>query len=301
MAGVRFERVTQDLRQGHRDERREPHGRRRRVHRAARAVGLRQDDAAALPRRPREGRRRPHPHRRARRDRAPARAAAHRDGLPELRGVPAHDAVRQHRLRPEDAEGEQGDDQGARRLGRRARAHRGAARPLPGADLGRAAAAGGARPRDRDEGGRAADGRAALEPRRAAADGDARRAEGAAAPARHDDDLRHPRPGRGAEHGRPHRGDEGRRHRPGRHAARRLRPPGRHVRRRLRGHAADELPPRGGERERRAAGRPAERRQLPAHGRATPPRLRASSSRSASAPRRSGCTWTPPRGPCRRR
>ena len=109
-----------------------------------------------------------------------------------------------------------------------------------------------ARARDRDEGRRAADGRAALEPRRAAAHGDARRAEGAAAPARHDDDLRHARPGRGAEHGRPHRRDEGRHHRPGRHAARRLRPPGRHLRRRLRRDAADELPRRRGDVERAA-------------------------------------------------
>ena len=39
------------------------------------------------------------------------------------------------------------------------------------------------------------------------------------------------------------------------------------------GHAADELPPRRGERERRPAGRPAERRQLHARRRATAPRF----------------------------
>ena len=49
-----------------------------------------------------------------------------------------------------------------------------------------------------------------------AAHGDARRAEGAAAAARDDDDLRDARPGRGAEHGRPHRGDERGPHRPAR-------------------------------------------------------------------------------------
>ena len=52
------------------------------------------------------------------------------------------------------------------------------------------------------------DGRAAVEPRRRAARADAGRDPQAAAAARHDDDLRHPRPGRGDDDGRPDRGHE---------------------------------------------------------------------------------------------
>jgi sn-glycerol 3-phosphate transport system ATP-binding protein len=44
--------------------------------------------------------------------------ARHRDGVPELRAVPAHERVRQHGLRPEDRQGAQGRDQGARGQGR---------------------------------------------------------------------------------------------------------------------------------------------------------------------------------------
>ena len=51
------------------------------------------------------------------------------------------------------------------------------------------------------------DGRAALEPRRQAPRPDARRDRAAAAPARHDDDLRHPRPGRGDDDGPPRGAD----------------------------------------------------------------------------------------------
>ena len=47
--------------------------------------------------------------------------------------------------------------------------------------------------------------RAALQPRRRAAHADARRDQQAAPPARRDHDLRHPRPGRGDDAGRPHR------------------------------------------------------------------------------------------------
>ena len=47
----------------------------------------------------------PDPDRRPRRDRPAAAQAAHLDGLPELRRLPAHDGARQHRLRPAHAEG----------------------------------------------------------------------------------------------------------------------------------------------------------------------------------------------------
>ena len=88
------------------------------------------------------------------------------------------------------------------------------------------------------------DGRAALEPRREAARPDAGRDLEAPARARHDDDLRHPRPGRGDDDGRPGRRDEPGRPPAGRHAAAALRPAGEPLRRRLHRHAADE-PARG--------------------------------------------------------
>ena len=55
----------------------------------------------------------------------------------------------------------------------------------------------------------------------------------AAAPARRHHDHGHARPGGGADHGRPHRGDEPGRDRAGRHAARGLPAPGLGLRRRL--------------------------------------------------------------------
>ena len=67
----------------------------------------------------------------------------------------------------------------------------------------------GTRDRPRAEG--LPDGRAAVEPRREAARPDARRDREAPARPRHDDDLRHPRPGRGDDDGRPCRGHEPRR------------------------------------------------------------------------------------------
>ena len=79
-----------------------------------------------------------------------------------------------------------------------------------GAAVRRPAAARRDRARDRDRAAAAADGRAAVEPRRQAAAGDARRDPPHPPPARPHHDLRHARPGRGALARRPHRGDEGR-------------------------------------------------------------------------------------------
>ena len=73
---------------------------------------------------------------------------------------------------------------------------------------------------------------------------------GAAAAARRDHRLRHPRPGRGDDDGRPRRGDEGRRAAAVRHAARALRLAGERVRRRLHRLPGDE-PDRGNDRRRR--------------------------------------------------
>ena len=70
--------------------------------------------------------------------------------------------------------------------------------------------------------------------------------------ARRDDDLRHPRPGRGDDDGRPRRGDERRPPAAGRHAAGALRQPAQRVRRRLHRLALDQ-PRRGRARARRTA------------------------------------------------
>ena len=75
--------------------------------------------------------------------------------------------------------------------------------------------------------------RAAVEPRRQAAGVDAQRDQGHASAAEDHDDLRHPRPGRGDDHGRPHRRAARRPHRADRHAAGTLRQPGQRVRRRV--------------------------------------------------------------------
>ena len=85
--------------------RRQRRDRRRRVRRHRRAVGLRQVDAACAWSR---GSRRSPAARsgsRARRQRPRAVGARHRDGVPELRALPAHDGLRQHGLRPEDRQG----------------------------------------------------------------------------------------------------------------------------------------------------------------------------------------------------
>ena len=77
----------------------------RRADRPRRAVGLRQDDGAADGRRARGHHRRIGPDRRARREQPAAEGPRRRDGLPELRALPAHDGVRQHGVRAEDALG----------------------------------------------------------------------------------------------------------------------------------------------------------------------------------------------------
>ena len=153
--------------------------RRRRVLRARRPVRLRQVDAAAHDRRPRgrDGRRRLD--RRRRRHREAAAGARHRDGLPELRALPAHDGAREPRLRAAAEEAAEGRVAPARRRGREDARARGAARPQAVGALGRPAAARRHGPRDRARAEGVPDGRAALEPRREAARLDARRARDA--------------------------------------------------------------------------------------------------------------------------
>ena len=157
--------------------------------------------------------------RRPRRHRPRAAPPRHRDGLPELRALPAHERPPEPRLRAQgaaDAEG--GDarrvDEVAELLGLEELLDR-----RPGPALRRPAAARRDGPRDRPRAEGVPDGRAALEPRREAPGRHARIAGAAPCTARRHDRLRHPRPGRGDD-ARPARGrDAGRPDPPGRRAA----------------------------------------------------------------------------------
>src|SRR3954452_11331653 len=147
-------------------------------------------------------------------------------------------------------------------------------------------AAGGARAR---EGGRAAsllDGGAALEPRREAARPDARGDLAHPAAPRHDDRVRHARPGRGADDGRPHRRDEGRHPAAGRPAAGAGRASGEQVRsgfHRRAGHELRESPCRPGEAQ---AGRAVAEPERPARkARRGAPRQRARDRLPSRGPR----------------
>ncbi len=107
---------------------------------------------------------------------------------------------------------------GARRRDAAAGAHGGTAQPQDQPDFRRPAAArrAGARAGAAAQG--AAAGRAAVRARLQAAQGHADRAEAAAERDRHHLHLRHPRPGRSADHVRPHRGHVEGPHPAGRHA-----------------------------------------------------------------------------------
>ena len=97
--GTRHARARhQAIRQHRRRRRPEPGGRRPGVPRAARPVGLREVDRAADDRRSRDADRRHDPHRRPRRQRRRAEGPRHRDGVPELRALPAHDGAPEHRV-----------------------------------------------------------------------------------------------------------------------------------------------------------------------------------------------------------
>ncbi len=126
-----------------------------------------------------------------------AEGPRHRDGLPELRALPAHDRAREHGLRAAPPRRRQGGDQQEGRGLCPDPGPRAPPRPQAVPALGRSAPARGDGPRDRARPGGVPDGRAALEPRRQAARPDAHRGGAAAAAARHHDDLRDPRPDRG--------------------------------------------------------------------------------------------------------
>ena len=147
----------------------------RRVHRAARPLGLRQVDGAQLHRRAAGADRRRDLARRAAHRQPAAGAARLRHGVPELRAVPAHDGARQCRLRPRHAGRAEGRGRPADRRGDPPRPARGPRPQAAGPALGRPAAARRHRPRHRRPPAARADGRAALESRRQAAPRDARR------------------------------------------------------------------------------------------------------------------------------
>ena len=229
--------------------------------------GLRQDHHAADDRGLRAADQRPDPAGRRRHGLHAAAQAQRQHRVPELRAVPAPVGAGQRGLRPAPPEDAQERGQAAGRRGARAGAADRPRAAQAGADVGRPAAAGGAGTGAGAEAGGAAAGRAAGRARRQAAKGAADRAEDAAAAGRHHLHLRHPRPGRGAHHERPHRRHERRPGRAGGRAERGLRGAVHHLRGRLPG----RLQPDGGDRPRR------ERRPLPGH---------AGRVRAAGGPRR---------------
>ena len=161
-----------------------------------------------------------------------------------------------------------------RRCGADAR-HHGAARALSAPALRRPAPARRHRPGDRARAAALPLRRALVESRRAASRRDARRDQAPAPGDLDDDDLRHPRPDRGDDAGRPHRPDARRGDRAGRLAGRAVRAAGLALRRRLPGLAEDEL--RAG----RGAGR------APSSSRASPPAWRC---RAGAAARRASAS-----------
>ena len=153
--------------------------------------------------------------------------------VPELCALSPHERGGEHRLRSRDAPTAGRGGGPHRRRDARARAHGGVLGAKPRPDFRRPAAAGRARPGAGRAPARPAARRAAVGARSQASQGDADRAE--APPARDRDHLRvrDPRPGRGADHVRPHRGHERGPHPAGRRSARHLRPPRRALRRQL--------------------------------------------------------------------
>ena len=191
-------------------------------------------------------------YRRPARQRRAAEGPRHRDGVPELRALPAYDRVREHVVRAAAAEVPEGRDQGAGRERGPHPRHHPPARPPAEAALGRTAAARRDGPRDRAQSQGVPVRRAAVEPRRQTARADAHRDQEGAPEGHDDDDLRDARPGRGDDPGRPRRRHECRAHRADRHAVRGLPPAGDPLRRRLHRLAGDEFPalPAGAERQR---------------------------------------------------
>ena len=178
----------------------------RRVHDPRGPVRLREVDRAADGGRAGGHLRRRAAHRRGRGQRQGAQGPRHRDGVPELRALPAHERARQHGLRAQAGQGRQGGDQPQGRGGGGGARPRPAPGPQAGQPLRRPAPARGDGPRDRARPGGVPDGRAAVEPRRQAARADAHRGLAHPAAAGHHHDLRDPRPDRGDDARRPRGG-----------------------------------------------------------------------------------------------
>src|SRR4051794_13354591 len=209
---------------------------------------MREVDPAADDRRARGHHQRRHDHRRQAGERQGAPGPEPLDGVPELRALPAHDGVREHRLPAaavQDAR-RRGAPPGGRG-GRRPGTAR-TPRPETGEPLRWSAPARGHGPGDRAAGRGVPLRRAPLQPRRQAARPDAHRDLPPAAPARDHHGLRDPRPDRGHDPGRPGlRAAQGP-HPAGGLTAGALRAAGQPVRGRVHRLAADELPagdPRG--------------------------------------------------------
>ena len=182
--------------------------------------------------------------RRPRRQRHDAQGTRHRDGVPELRAVSAHDGARQHGLQPDAGAPAQGAGRRARAQGRRHPGAERSARPLPAPAFGRPAPAGRHGPLHRARSAGLPVRRAAVQPRCQAAGADAHRDQGTAPAPEDHIGLCHARPDRGHDHGRQDRGDARRHRRADRLAAGGVRPPGQPVRGRLHRLARDELPAR---------------------------------------------------------
>ena len=142
-------------------------------------------------------------HRRQRGQRQGAAGPRHRDGVPELRALPAHDRAGEHGLRAQAGQDRQGRDRQEGDRGRQDPRPRAAPRPQARQPLGRPAPARGDGPRDRARPLRLPDGRAAVQPRRQAARADAHRGVADPEGPRHHHRLRDPRPDRGHDPRRP--------------------------------------------------------------------------------------------------
>src|SRR5439155_7163412 len=132
----------------------------------------------------------------------------HRDGVPGLRALPAHDRARQRVLWPAAGKGREGRAGATCERDARLRRARQARRPLAESAIRRAAAARRRRARARAAARDPPPRRAALEPRREAARAAPLGAAHVAAAAEDDLCLRHPRSGRSALALGLDRGDE---------------------------------------------------------------------------------------------
>ena len=182
----------------------------------------------------------------------PAEGARHRDGVPELRALSAHDGARQHVVRAGAREAAEGGDRGARRARRPTSS---GSRPTSTATRASSPAASAsawpwAAPSCATRRCSCSTSRCRTSTPSCACD--AHRDQGAAPAPEDDDDLRHARPDRGDDDGRQDRGHARRPRRADRRPARALRPAGEPLRRRLHRLAGDELHRRA---RRDAAGR----------------------------------------------